>query len=50
MAWQPEKAPLQELAGYLKDALSGHDQNAQRYATMVCTLTLSVQQALFCNN
>ncbi|KAL8936758.1 MAG: hypothetical protein Q9216_004762 [Gyalolechia sp. 2 TL-2023] len=35
MAWQPEKAPLQELAGYLKDALSGHDQNAQQYATMM---------------
>ncbi|KAI4181277.1 MAG: hypothetical protein L6R41_006714 [Letrouitia leprolyta] len=35
MAWQPEKAPLQELVGYLKDALSGHDQNAQRYATMM---------------
>lgn len=36
MAWQPEKHGLQELVGYLKDALSGHDQNAQRYATMVC--------------
>lgn len=36
MAWQPEREPLRELVGYLKDALSGHDQNAQRYATMVC--------------
>ncbi|KAL8833358.1 MAG: hypothetical protein Q9170_004311 [Blastenia crenularia] len=35
MAWQPDEAPLQELVGYLKDALSGHDQNAQRYATMM---------------
>ncbi|KAL8915228.1 MAG: hypothetical protein Q9171_000347 [Xanthocarpia ochracea] len=35
MAWQPEREPLQELVGYLKDALSGHDQNAQRYATMM---------------
>ncbi|KAL8806307.1 MAG: hypothetical protein Q9182_001454 [Xanthomendoza sp. 2 TL-2023] len=35
MAWQPERDPLQELVGYLRDALSGHDQNAQRYATMM---------------
>ncbi|KAL8971126.1 MAG: hypothetical protein Q9183_001204 [Haloplaca sp. 2 TL-2023] len=35
MAWTPEKQSLQELATYLKDALSGQDQNAQRYATMM---------------
>ncbi|KAL8675562.1 MAG: hypothetical protein Q9168_000074 [Polycauliona sp. 1 TL-2023] len=35
MAWQPETEPLRQLVGYLKDALSGHDQNAQRYATMM---------------
>ncbi|KAL8761860.1 MAG: hypothetical protein Q9184_002063 [Pyrenodesmia sp. 2 TL-2023] len=35
MTWQPERRPLQELAGYLKDALSGHDQSAQRYATLM---------------
>ncbi|KAL8766305.1 MAG: hypothetical protein Q9209_006895 [Squamulea sp. 1 TL-2023] len=35
MAWQPEREPLLELVGYLKDALSGHDQNAQRYATLM---------------
>ncbi|KAL8703314.1 MAG: hypothetical protein Q9201_003505 [Fulgogasparrea decipioides] len=35
MAWRPDKESLQELVGYLKDALSGHDQNAQRYATMM---------------
>ncbi|KAL8733157.1 MAG: hypothetical protein Q9166_002349 [cf. Caloplaca sp. 2 TL-2023] len=35
MAWQPEKGPLQELVGYLRDALSAHDQNAQKYATMM---------------
>lgn len=35
MAWQPEQEPVRELAGYLKDALSSQDQNAQRYATMV---------------
>ncbi|KAI4150006.1 MAG: hypothetical protein L6R39_002367 [Caloplaca ligustica] len=33
MAWQPEKQPLREFVGYLKDALSGRDQNAQRHAT-----------------
>ncbi|KAL8789947.1 MAG: hypothetical protein Q9213_000833 [Squamulea squamosa] len=35
MEWQPEREPLLELVGYLKDALNGHDQNAQRYATMM---------------
>ncbi|KAI4201614.1 MAG: hypothetical protein LQ350_003093 [Teloschistes chrysophthalmus] len=35
MAWRPEHGSMQELVGYLKDALSGHDQNAQRYATMM---------------
>lgn len=39
MAWQPQSRPLQEMVGYLKDALSGHDRNAQRYATMVRILT-----------
>jgi len=37
MAWQPETEPLRQLVGYLKDALSGHDQNAQKYATLVRT-------------
>ncbi|KAL9594409.1 MAG: hypothetical protein Q9219_007046 [cf. Caloplaca sp. 3 TL-2023] len=35
MAWEPQEASLKELVTYLKDALSGHDQNAQRYATMM---------------
>lgn len=35
MAWQPEQEPVRELAGYLKDALNAHDQDAQKYATMV---------------
>ncbi|KAL8779958.1 MAG: hypothetical protein Q9194_001177 [Teloschistes cf. exilis] len=35
MAWRPEQGSMQQLVGYLKDALSGHDQNAQRYATMM---------------
>lgn len=35
MAWQPETEPLRQLTGYLKDALSGHDQNAQKQATLV---------------
>ena len=35
MMWQPEQEPVRELAGYLKDVLSGQDQNAQKYATMV---------------
>ena len=38
MDWQPQKEPLQQLAGYLKDALSGHDQRAQKYATMVSSV------------
>lgn len=44
MAWQPQSGPLQEMVGYLKDALSGHDQNAQRHATMVRSLTSPVHR------
>jgi len=33
--WQPEPGQMTQLVGYLKDALSGHDQNAQKNATMV---------------
>lgn len=40
MAWQPDLEPLRELVGYLKNALSAHDQKAQKYATMVCTKNL----------
>lgn len=39
MAWQPEAEPLKQLVGYLKDALSAHDQKAQRYATQVNSLS-----------
>jgi hypothetical protein len=35
MAWQPLEEPIRQLSGYLKDSLSGHDQNAQKYATQV---------------
>lgn len=35
MEWQPELEPLRELVGYLRNALSAHDQKAQQYATMV---------------
>ena len=35
MTWQPETEPLRQLAGYLKDALSSHDQSAQKQATLV---------------
>lgn len=35
MAWQPEVEPLKQLVGYLKDALSAHDQKAQKIATQV---------------
>ena len=35
MAWQPEAEPLKQLVGYLKDALSAHDQKAQMNATQV---------------
>jgi transportin-1 len=35
MAWQPEKEPLRQLSGYLRDSLSGHNKNAQKQAEMV---------------
>ena len=35
IAWQPEGEPLKQLVGYLKDALSAHNQEAQRHATHV---------------
>ena len=35
MAWQPDETQLRQLAGYLRDSLSGRDQNAQKYATLV---------------
>jgi hypothetical protein len=36
MTWQPQEEPLRQLALYLKDSLSGHDQNAQKNAELVC--------------
>ncbi|KAL7269399.1 hypothetical protein RUND412_007943 [Rhizina undulata] len=33
MSWQPEEGPIRELAGYLKDSLTGYDQHAQQRAT-----------------
>ena len=38
MAWQPDETQLRQLAGYLRDSLSGRDQNAQKYATLVSTV------------
>lgn len=38
MAWQPEPEPLRQLAGYLKDTLSGHDKQAQGNATLVSVI------------
>lgn len=35
IAWQPEAEPLKQLVGYLKDALSAHNQEAQRNASQV---------------
>lgn len=35
LTWQPEPEQMGQLVRYLKDALSGHDQNAQMNATMV---------------
>lgn len=35
--WQPELEQLKQLVGYLKDALSAHDPNAQKNATEVCS-------------
>lgn len=37
MAWQPEEAPIRELAGYLKDSLDRYNQAAQRHASEVCS-------------
>lgn len=37
MAWQPELEPLRQLSGYLKDALSAYEPNAQKQATLVST-------------
>ena len=33
--WQPQQEPLRQLAQYLKDSLSGHDQSAQKNAELV---------------
>ncbi|KAI9831013.1 MAG: hypothetical protein M1819_005251 [Sarea resinae] len=33
MAWQPQEEQLRQLAGFLRDSLSSHDQNAQKHAT-----------------
>ncbi|KAI9849153.1 MAG: hypothetical protein M1837_005383 [Sclerophora amabilis] len=35
MAWQPQAEPLRQLAGYLKDSLSGYDPDAQKHATLM---------------
>jgi hypothetical protein len=35
MAWQPEDGQLRQLAGYLKDSLSGHNPVAQKNASSV---------------
>ncbi|KAI9814214.1 MAG: hypothetical protein M1827_003380 [Pycnora praestabilis] len=35
MGFQPQAEPLRQLAGYLKDSLSGHDRNAQKHATLM---------------
>ena len=38
MAWNPDQGQLRQLVGYLRDSLSGHNQNAQKYATLVCII------------
>ena len=40
MAWHPDEGQLKQLVGYLRDSLSGHDQNAQKYATIVSIASL----------
>ncbi|KAI9795295.1 MAG: hypothetical protein M1833_007267 [Piccolia ochrophora] len=37
MTWQPQEEPMRQLAGYLKDSLSGHDPNAQKQASLMLT-------------
>jgi hypothetical protein len=42
MTWQPQEEPLRQLAQYLRDSLSAHDQNArQNAATMLKSATTS---------
>lgn len=36
--WQPAPESLRQLAGCLKDSLSGWDQAAQKQALVVCAL------------
>lgn len=38
MAWQPTPESLNQLAGCLKDSLSGWDQAAQKQAMVVCAV------------
>ena len=38
MAWQPEEEQLRQLAGFLKDSLSGHNPVAQKHASSVSSL------------
>ena len=35
MSWTPDQAQLKQLAGFLRDSLSGRDQNAQKHASQV---------------
>lgn len=35
MEWQPEIAGLRQLAGYLRDSLSGYDRGKQKEAEQV---------------
>ncbi|KAL8831847.1 MAG: hypothetical protein Q9191_000636 [Dirinaria sp. TL-2023a] len=37
MAWQPDEETLRQLAGYLRDALSARDNDAQKRATLMLT-------------
>ena len=37
MAFQPQEPALKQLAGFLKDSLSGYDRERQKNAEQVCT-------------
>ena len=45
MSWQPQEAPIRELAGYLKDSL-GYDTTTQQSATQVSCLPCPMSSLL----
>jgi hypothetical protein len=42
LQWQPEQEPLKQLAGFLKDSLSGYNRAAQKNAEAVSLILNAV--------